>query len=413
MSPGRESCLERDAADPLGPLRARFLLPRGTIYLDGNSLGPLPAAVHETLTSVVMNEWAKDLIGSWNRHDWIGLPQRVGEKIAALLGAAPGQVVASDSTSINVFKLLSAALQDRKGRTVILSTRENFPTDLYMAGGLRDMLGHDRCELRVVDADRVLESLGPDTAVLMLTHVDFRSGRMFDMKALTAAAHQAGALTLWDLAHSAGAVPLNLDADGADLAVGCGYKYLNGGPGAPAFVYVAERHQSRLYQPLTGWMGHAAPFDFDPNYRPASGIDRFLCGTPSVLAMRALDTALDLWKGIDMQAVRDKSMSLGNLFIDRVESSPALAGFELASPRDARLRGSQVSLSHPEGYAIMQALIEAGVIGDFREPDLLRFGFTPLYTSYIDVWDAVSILERIVETGEFRQPRFRHRNRVT
>jgi len=413
MNRDREACKSLDASDPLAPVRERFSMPEGTIYLDGNSLGPLPKAVHQTLSAVIQEEWGTDLISSWNRHDWIGLPRKVGEKIAALIGAALGQVVATDSTSINVFKLLSAALKAQNGRRVILSTKENFPTDLYMAEGLSQMLGHGECELRLVKADQVRESLNQEVAVLMLTHVDFRSGRIFDMDGLTKAAHEAGALTLWDLAHSAGAVPVALDAHGADLAVGCGYKYLNGGPGAPAFLYVAARHQASLQQPLAGWMGHASPFEFDTHYQPAPGIERFLCGTPSVLAMRALDAAMDAWSGIDMQEVRKKSVELCELFIRLVEGSTALSELKLASPRDSAVRGSQVSFAHPQGYAIMQALIDAGVIGDFRDPDLMRFGFTPLYTRFVDVWDAVSVLERIVGDGVFRESRFQQRQRVT
>mgnify|MGYP001826634159 FL=1 len=282
-----------------------------------------------------------------------------------------------------------------------------------MAEGLSLLLGQNRCELRVVGADEVLEHLDDDTAVLMLTHVDFRSGRIFDMEAMTAAAREAGALSMWDLAHSAGAVPLRLDDHGVDLAVGCGYKYLNGGPGAPAFLYVARRHQPHLTQPLAGWMGHASPFSFDTGYQPAPGIERFLCGTPSVLAMTALDTAMDIWEGLDMQVIRTKSMDLCELFIRLVEESPALADLRLASPRDQAVRGSQVSFAHPEGYAVMQALIEAGVIGDFREPDLLRFGFTPLYTRFVDVWAAVATLEKIVQEKVFEAPRFRQRLKVT
>ena len=399
MTLNREGCASLDSSDPLALVREQFHLPENTIYLDGNSLGPLPKAVHQTLSSVVFDEWGTDLISSWNRHDWIGLPRKVGEKIAAIIGAAPGQVVATDSTSINVFKLLSAALKVQTGRKVILSTRENFPTDLYMAEGLSQLLGQGQCELRVVAADQLRASLDQDTAVMMLTHVDFRSGLVFDMEGLTRAAHDVGALTLWDLAHSAGAVPLALDTHRVDMAVGCGYKYLNGGPGAPAFLYVAERHQSILQQPLAGWMGHANPFEFDPHYSPAPGVERFLCGTPSVLAMRALDTAMDVWADIDMQEVRKKSVELCELFIRLVEHSAVLRELRLASPGDSAVRGSQVSFAHPEGYAIMQALIDSGVIGDFRDPDLMRFGFTPLYTRFVDVWDAFERLRGIMENG--------------
>jgi len=413
MNPDRTACKKLDAEDPLAQCRARFELPVGTIYLDGNSLGPLPKHVPDKISGLIRDEWGRDLISSWNLHDWIRLPQTVGEKIAPLIGAAPGQVIAADSTSINVFKLLSAALVAQQGRRVILSTRDNFPTDLYMAEGLSELLGRERCELRLVAAGEIVASLNQETALLLLTQVDFRSGRLLDMGTLTQAAHKVGAMVLWDLAHSAGAVPLALDAQGVDLAVGCGYKYLNGGPGAPAFLYVAQRHQAQLQQPLAGWMGHRAAFDFNPNYEPATGMARFLCGTPPVLAMRALDAALDLWVGIDMNVLRRKSVALTELFIRLVEDSLILRECVLASPRDPALRGSQVSFSHPQAYSIMQALIDAAVIGDFREPDLMRFGFTPLYTRYVDVWDAVSCLEGIVKEERFKAPAYQQRKSVT
>lgn len=413
LSVTRAECVEQDLQDPLAAVRERFHMPDNTIYLDGNSLGPLPLAAKETVRRVVSEQWGADLIRSWNEHDWIGLPRRTGDKIAALIGSASGQVVATDSTSINLFKLLSAALDLNGDRRVILSTRENFPTDLYMAEGLSQLLGSARCELRVVPGERVEDSITDEVAVVMLTHVDFRSGRLFDMAAITRRAHEAGALMLWDLAHSAGALPVHLDECGADLAVGCGYKYLNGGPGAPAFLYVAERHHGRLRQPLAGWMGHARPFEFDTGYRPAPGIEHFLCGTPPVLAMAALDAALDQWADIDLQQVRTKSVALGDLFIRLVESSKELGQMALASPREASQRGSQVSFAHPEGYALMQALIHAGVIGDYREPDLLRFGFTPLYTRFVDVWDAVDTLRRIVADQSYLEPRFSQRRKVT
>jgi len=407
----REACMNRDAADPLAAMRDRFVLPDGTIYLDGNSLGVLPKAVPARLTQVVGEEWGRDLIRSWNTADWINLPARVGAKIARLIGARDSEVVAADSTSVNLFKLLTAAVRLRPGRRVILSETGNFPTDLYVAQGVESLF--DGVELRTVDGDAIAGAIDDSVAVVFLTHVDFRSGRIHDMAGVTAAAHAAGALMLWDLAHSAGALPVDLNGCGADLAVGCGYKYLNGGPGAPAFLYVAEALQDTIRQPLSGWMGHSDPFAFVTDYAPAGGIRRNLCGTPPVLAMAALDAALDAWDGIDMAAVRAKSVALCDLFIELVEERCAGAGLRLASPRDADRRGSQVSFRHAEGYAVMQALIDRGVIGDFRSPDLLRFGFTPLYLRYIDVWDAVDALADILASGSWNRDSYKRRAAVT
>lgn len=413
MTRNRGDALALDAADPLVHCRQRFQLPADLIYLDGNSLGALPVAVGDVMAEVVAQEWGSGLIRSWNERNWIDLPTIVGEKIAPLLGAGPGQVIATDSTSVNLFKLLSAALSLNPRRRVVLSASGNFPTDLYVAQGLGRLLGADRCELRRVSDNDIRPALGEDVAVLMLTQVDFRSGRLWDLQQVTDWAHEAGALVLWDLAHSAGAVELALDACGVDLAVGCGYKFLNGGPGAPAFAYVAKRHQAQLEQPLTGWMGHARPFAFAPDYQDGAGISRLLCGTPPVLAMRALDAALDVWDGVAMADVRNKSVALGELLIEQVESSEELAALQLISPRSAVLRGSQVSFAHPDGFAIMQALIAAGVIGDFREPDVLRFGLTPLYLRYVDVFDAVDRLRRIVADKVYLADEYQHRSTVT
>ncbi len=399
-----------DAQDPLRHKRAAFHLPEGVIYLDGNSLGVLPKAVPARMAETVTAEWGDSLIRGWNAHGWIDLPARVGDKIARLIGAAPGTVVAADSTSINVFKMLSAALALRPDRKVILSDRGNFPTDLYVAQGLRDLLaaGH---ELRIVAPEEVEAAIGEDVAVLMLTEVDYRTGRRHDMAALTARAHAHGALTLWDLAHSAGAFPVDLAGTDADFAVGCGYKYLNGGPGAPAFLYVAPRHQGRVAPPLTGWMGHQAPFAFELGYRPAEGVDRMRVGTPPVLSLAALDAALDVFADVDMAVLRRKSVALCERFIAEVERRcPDLV---LATPREAERRGSQVSFRHPEGYAVMQALISRGVIGDFRAPDIIRFGFTPLYLSFSDVVRAAAILEDILKSGAWDRPEFKARAKVT
>lgn len=411
MWASRQACLDRDAADPLAPWRDRFSLPAGTIYLDGNSLGVLPTAVPARIADVIAREWGDDLIRSWNTAGWIDLPARVGAKIARLIGARDHEVIAADSTSVNLFKLLTAALRLRPGRTVILSETGNFPTDLYVGQGAAGLF--DGVALRHVDAEAIAGAIDETVAVVSLTHVDFRSGRLHDMAAITEAAHAAGALMLWDLAHSAGALPVDLNGCGADLAVGCGYKYLNGGPGAPAFLYVAEALQDAIDQPLSGWMGHSDPFAFVPDYAPAGGIRRNLCGTPPVLAMAALDTALDVWDDVDLTTLRAKSIALGDLFIALVEDRCAGQGLTLASPRDGQRRGSQVSFRHPEGYAVMQALIDRGVIGDFRSPDLLRFGFTPLYLRYTEVWDAVDILADILTTGAWDRDDFKRRAAVT
>jgi kynureninase len=408
----RAAALALDAADPLAGQRERFLMPEGVIYLDGNSLGPPPAAVVERLQAVLVEEWGSGLIRSWTAHGWIDLPERVAAALAPLIGAAPDEVMVADSVSVNIFKLLGAALEMRPGRPVILSERQNFGTDLYVAEGLAGLLG-GRVALRLVDRGGVAAALDGTVAVLMLTHVDFRSGEMHDMAALTAAAHAAGALVLWDLAHSAGAVPVDLDGCGADLAVGCGYKYLNGGPGAPAFAFVARRHQAALRPPLQGWMGHAAPFDFELGYAPASGVGRLRVGTPPILSLAAFECGVRGIAEIGIAALRAKSMALGGLFIELVERECAGFGFELASPREPARRGSQVSLRHPEGYAIVQALIAAGVIGDFRAPDLLRFGLAPAYLRFADVWDAVAALRAIMVAGSWDRPEHRRRAKVT
>jgi kynureninase len=406
----RDDLAARDAADPLARFLERFELPEGIIYLDGNSLGALPKAAKDRIAQVVDQEWGHDLIRSWNLHDWITLPSRAGDKIARLIGASAGEVVVADSTSVNLFKLLAAALKLRPGRPVIVSEPENFPTDLYVAQGLGDLVGG--VELRLADPDGLGDAIGDDVAVVMLTHVNYKTGRRHDMEAVTAMAHEAGALMLWDLAHSAGALPVDLNAANADLAVGCGYKYLNGGPGAPAFLFIAERLQSEIRPPLSGWMGHASPFDFDIDYRPAEGIARNLCGTPAILSMAGLDAALDLMLEADIVEIRAKSVALCDAFAALVEQECAGHGFELASPAAAE-RGSQISIRHENGYAIMQALIDRGVIGDFRAPDLMRFGFTPLYTRHVDVFDAVAVLKDIMESRTWDAPAFRARAAVT
>ena len=368
-----EEARRLDAADPLRAFRDQFQLPDGVIYLDGNSLGPLPRATPGRLADVIAREWGDGLIRSWNDAGWIDAAARVGAKIAPLVGAEPHEVIVADSTSVNLFKLLAAAMREQAGRSVILTEAGGFPTDLYMAEGFAEVAP----EIRVRTAPRgdVLKALDEDVGVLMLTHIHYKTGEAFDLAGMTQAAHACGALVLWDLSHSVGAVPVQLREAGADLAVGCGYKYLNGGPGAPAFLYVAERLQSRLRSPLSGWMGHAAPFDFADDYRPAPGLARFLCGTPSILGLAALEVGVDLISSADLSKVFAKSQALCSLFSDEIMTRCQDHGVQLATPSCSYRRGAHVSFYHPNAYAIMQALIAKGVIGDFREPDVLRFGF--------------------------------------
>ncbi|MFO7856822.1 MAG: kynureninase [Paracoccaceae bacterium] len=398
---------EDRAGDPFAATRAAFALPEGLVYLDGNSLGPLPKAAKARVAAAVEAEWGGLLIRGWNEAGWIDLPARVGERVARLVGAAEGTVRAGDSTSVNLFKTLSAALAIRP-EGAVLSDSGNFPTDLYVAANLCRALGR---ELRVVAPEDVAAAIGPEVAVLMLTEVDYRTGRRHDMAALTARAHEAGALTVWDLAHSAGAFPVDLAGTGADFAVGCGYKYLNGGPGAPAFLYVAPGLQAAAAPALAGWFGHAEPFAFEPEWRAAEGIDRMLVGTPPVLSMTALDAALEVWEGIDLGAVRARSEALTARFVEAVEAR--CSGIVLASPRDPAARGSQVGFRHPEGYAVMRALIDRGVIGDFRALDLMRFGFAPLYVTDDDVDRAAEALGEVLETRALYSGRSQARAKVT
>ncbi len=388
--------------------RAMFHLPDGVIYLDGNSLGPLPVAAQSRVASMMRDEWGDMLITGWNRAGWMAQPMALGDRIARLIGAEPGHVVLGDTLSVKVYQALASALcmTDRK---VILSDSGNFPSDLYMAEGLIRMLGQGH-ELRVVAPEEVEAAIDDTVAVTLITEVDYRTGRKHDMAALTAKAQAAGVLTIWDLAHSAGALAVDVAGAGADFAVGCTYKYLNGGPGAPAFIYVAPRHADQVVPALSGWLGHEVPFAFDRDYRPAGGIERMRVGTPSVIQMASLDAALDIWDGVDMEDLRARSIALCDLFIAEVEAAPDLV---LASPRDGAQRGSQVSFRHAEGYAIMQALIARGVVGDFRAPDILRFGFTPLYIGEADVRQAAAILADVMDTASWDRPEFHRRQAVT
>ena len=416
----RQHCLDLDADDPLASLREQFALPVDVIYLDGNSLGPLPIATAGRVADAIRDEWGRDLIASWNTNDWIHLPQRIGDKIARLVGAGPGELIVADSTSVNVFKVLTAAAalcRHTPGRTEIVSERLNFPTDLYIAESVAVANG---MTLRLIDVETSADidaAIDERTGIVLLTHVDYRRGRMHDMAAVTTLVHAAGALMVWDLAHSAGAVPIDLTACDADFAVGCGYKYLNGGPGAPAFVWVNQRNIDQP-QPLCGWLGHAAPFDFSPHYDPAPGIVGYQCGTPPILSLVALECGVDTvlaaqrFGGLDV--LRRKSLALTSLFIELLQPLCAEHGFSVVTPLDPVVRGSQVSILIPEGaHAVVQALIGRGVVGDFRAPDIARFGCVPMYTRFVDIWDAVEHLRDLLNTGEWRDPRFAERAAVT
>ncbi|MGG1944765.1 kynureninase [Trinickia sp. NRRL B-1857] len=413
----RADALALDRDDPLAHLRDRFALTPDVIYLDGNSLGVPPAAAAARAQAVIAEEWTEGLIRSWNTAGWFALPRRLGDKLAPLVGAAADELVVTDTISVNLFKLLSAALtmaNDRdSSRRVIVSERANFPTDLYIAQGLIEQLDRGYTLRLVDDPAELPDAIDADTAIAMITHVNYRTGYMHDMASLTQIIQRAGALALWDLAHSAGAVPVDLNAVNADFAVGCTYKYLNGGPGSPAFAWVPKRHQEALSQPLSGWWGHAAPFAMTPEYTPGAGIGRFLCGTQPIVSMSLVETGLDVFLETDMAAIRRKSLALTDAFIDLVQTRCAEHPLTLVTPRAHTQRGSHVSFEHPHGYEVMQALIARGVIGDYREPHVLRFGFTPLYTRFVDVWDAVETLRDVLDSQAWRSPEFAARHSVT
>ncbi|TPJ31717.1 kynureninase [Mesorhizobium sp. B2-7-2] len=402
-----------DAADPLRATRDRFVLPEGVLYLDGNSLGAASIDVFNEIETAARQEWARDLIRAWNTAGWFDMPIELGDQLGRLIGAKPGQTVVCDTTSINIYKVLHAALAMRPERSVIVAEADSFPTDLYMAEGVASTRPGTVLRLEGADAPTIEELVDDRVAVILVNHVNYKSGRLRDMAALTRKAHDAGALIVWDLCHTAGALPVDLDGSSADFAIGCTYKYLNGGPGSPAFIYAASRHHGDIRQPLSGWWGHARPFAFEQGYAAGTGIRRFLCGTQPVLSMRALKGALDLWNDVDMRAVRRKSVALTDLFIRLVEARCGGIGLELESPRSGAERGSQVSFAHPNGYQVMRALIERGVIGDFRAPSTIRFGFTPLYVGYRDVWNAVEVLEDILRTGIWQDARFAVKTTVT
>jgi kynureninase len=406
----RATCAARDASDPLASVRERFVIPEGLIYLDGNSLGALPKQTPGRLATVVEEEWGRGLVRSWLDAQWMEAPRRVGAKLATLIGAGADEVVVAESTSVCLFKLLCAAVAMRPGRSVVLTEEENFHSDLYVAAAAARLSG---AVLKVVPRDRLRDELDDRVAALVLTHVDYRTGFMHDMAALSAAAHDAGALAVWDLCHSVAAVPLHLNADGADMAVGCGYKYLNGGPGAPAMLHVRAGLHDALRNPVPGWLGHAEPFAFEPAFRPAPGLTSMITGSPHILQLTALESGVDLWLEVDMAAVRAKSVALTEMFIDLVEDRCAGTGFELASPREPERRGSQVSFRHAQGYGIVRALMDRGVVGDFRSPDVCRFGFAPLYVRHVDVWDAVEHMSDVLRAGAYRDPRFSERAAIT
>lgn len=413
----RQTCLDLDARDVLAPLREAFALPEGVIYLDGNSLGARPKAALERARQVVEDEWGTGLIGSWNESGWRGLPERLGNQLAGLIGAGQDEVVITDTTSINLFKVLVAALrvqaQRDPSRKVIVTETSNFPTDIYMVEGLADLL-QQGYSLRLVDTPEELPAaIGTDTAVALITQVNYKTGYLHDMQALTALAHECGALTIWDLCHSAGAVPIDLTAANADYAIGCTYKYLNGGPGSPAFVWVAPALRELVWQPLSGWWGHARQFGMEPAYEPAPGIGRYLCGTQPITSMAMIECGLEVFGQTSMEALREKSLALTDLFIERVQARCGQHPLTLVTPLEHARRGSHVSYEHPEGYAIIQALIDQGVVGDYREPRIMRFGFTPLYTRFVDVWDAVERLGEILDGETWRQERFMARKQVT
>ena len=407
----RENCVDLDARDPLAPLRAEFVLAENEIYLDGNSLGPLSQGTRRRVAEVIDHEWAEGLVRSWNKAKWMDAPLALGDRLAPLIGARPGEVLVADTLTFLLAKIIGGSLELRPERHVVITDAVNFHSDLYIVAGMARLAGRE-IVVKTIDRDTLSEHLDDDVALVMLTHVDFRTGEMLDMAGITHAVHAVGALMLWDFAHSTGAVPLDVTSADIDFAAGCGYKYLNAGPGAPAFMYVAPRWQGVLRNPLPGWLGHARPFDFESTYESAPGMRAFVTSSPSVIALGALEGALEVFERTTMDAVRTKSLALTDLFIELVDD--ALAGvFEVVTPRDHARRGSQVALRHESGYGIIQALIERGVTGDFRAPDICRFGFTPLYLRYFDVYDAVQILVDVMTSGAYLDEKFAVRLAVT
>jgi kynureninase len=408
----RDACIARDAIDPLRGFRDRFVVPEGLIYLDGNSLGLMPRIAAGVLNRTIEQEWGHDLIRSWNGAGWFDMPIRLGDRIGALIGAAPGQTVVCDTTSINLYKAIHAAIGLRPDRDVVIAEDESFPTDLYIVEGAMKSAGRPM-QRRLIGSDgpSIEALLDRNVAVVVLSHVNYRTGALLDIAAVTQRIHDAGALVVWDLCHSIGVIETAFDRDAVDFAVGCTYKYLNGGPGSPAFISVANAHQAAATHPLSGWWGHAAPFAFDRDFKPDQGIKRFLCGTQPIISMRGVEVALDAMEGVEMSALRQKSLALTELFMERVAS--LLPNLEIVTPRQSSLRGSQVGIEFDRGYAVVQAMIERGVVGDFRAPDIMRFGFAPLYVRYRDVWDAAGLLAECINAEVWRDPRFNRHLAVT
>ena len=410
----REDFTSLDKIDPLAKVRDEFSLPQNLIYFDGNSLGPLPKCTIHTLETMIQKEWGNGLIGSWNKENWINMPRELGNKIAPLVGAKLGEVIVVDSTSVNLFKVLTSALLLNKNRRVIVSEAENFPSDLYILEGVNKMFGESYERHLIEEGDYEIDKyIDTSTAVVMLSHVNYKTGRISDIKRITSIAHEKGALVIWDLSHSVGVMPLYLHDCGVDFAVGCTYKHLNGGPGAPGFLYVHKSLIEKVSQPLTGWMGHIQPFEFEVNYQPANDICKYICGTPPIIAYKAIESGLTVFEQVSMNVVREKSIKLSEMFIQLMQQECIKFGFELFSPRNAEQRGSQVSFTHGNGFSIMQTLISHGVVGDFRQPNILRFGFSPLYMRFEDVWDAVICLREIMQTKEWQSEQFNKRGYVT
>lgn len=412
-NPSLDVARELDRTDPLAGKLDEFLLPADTIYLNGNSLGPLSRQAQLRAQDVVAEQWGNDLIASWNKHAWIDLPSSTAAKIAPIVGAAADQLICCDSVSINLIKLLTAGLELQSPRRVILSQQDNFPTDLYAAQGLERLLHDDRCELRTVSADEIIENLNEDVALLFLTQVNFRNGDRHDIERLSSAAKEKDILVIWDLSHSAGVIPLELDKWDVDFAVGCGYKFLNGGPGAPAFVYANRKHHAAIQQPIQGWMGHREPFEFDPNYAHGSGMLQFLVGTPPIVSLAVLDSSLEIFADVSVAAIHAKSVALSELFLSIVQNDEQLQCLALESNTDPRMRGAQLAFSHAEAYSICRALNHAGVVVDFRSPDLIRFGFSPLFLKFVDIWDASQILRTILSDNSFRAEEYSTKQKVT
>tara|TARA_Y100001949_G_scaffold121148_1_gene103058 strand:- start:650 stop:1897 length:1248 start_codon:yes stop_codon:yes gene_type:complete len=410
----REDFTSLDKIDPLAKVRDEFSLPQNLIYFDGNSLGPLPKCTIHTLETMIQKEWGNGLIGSWNKENWINMPRELGNKIAPLVGAKLGEVIVVDSTSVNLFKVLTSALLLNKNRRVIVSEAENFPSDLYILESVNKMFGESYERHLIEEGDYEIDKyIDTSTAVVMLSHVNYKTGRISDIKRITSIAHEKGALVIWDLSHSVGVMPLYLHDCGVDFAVGCTYKHLNGGPGAPGFLYVHKSLIEKVSQPLTGWMGHIQPFEFVVNYQPANDICKYICGTPPIIAYKAIESGLTVFEQVSMNVVREKSIKLSEMFIQLMQQECIKFGFELFSPRNAEQRGSQVSFTHGNGFSIMQTLISHSVVGDFRQPNILRFGFSPLYMRFKDVWDAVICLREIMQTKEWQSEQFNKRGYVT